>query len=47
MICWRDNTRMMVNYSHASIKQAFDVALNGPDGKNTVNTLGIRAQVDW
>lgn len=41
------HTRMMVNYNHASVKRAFDVALNGPDGKNKINGVGIRAQVDW
>ena len=41
------HTRMVFNYSHASIKDAFDVALNGPDGANDVDGFGIRAQIDW
>ena len=40
-------TRFMANYSNSSIKNAFDVSANGADGKNTVNTFALRAQVDW
>lgn len=41
------NARLMINYSHSEIKQAFLVEANGPDGRNDADTLGIRAQVDW
>jgi len=40
-------TRFMVNYSNSTIKNAFDVSSNGDDGKNKVDTFGLRAQVDW
>jgi len=41
------HTRIMANYSHAKIDAAFDVAANGADGKNSVDALGVRFQVDW
>jgi len=41
------HTRFMANYSHSSIEKAFDVAANGADGENDVDTLGVRFQVDW
>jgi len=41
------HTRFMANYSHSSIKDAFDVAANGADGENKADTLGIRFQIDW
>lgn len=41
------HTRLMVNYNHSSIKNAFNVAANGIDGKNKVDGFGLRAQVDW
>jgi phosphate-selective porin OprO/OprP len=41
------HSRFMVNYSHSSIKEAFDVEANGADGENGVDTLGVRFQVDW
>ncbi|MCK5576421.1 MAG: porin [Sphingomonadales bacterium] len=39
--------RLMVNYSHSNVKDAFDVSANGLDGANKINALGIRAQIDW
>lgn len=46
---WHFNNymRVMVNYSHSRIRNALDVSANGPDGANTVSTLGVRTQVDW
>lgn len=41
------HTRIMVNYNHARIIRASNQRLNGNDSENTVNGLGIRAQVDW
>jgi len=41
------HTRFMVNYSRSKVKNATDVSLNGVDGKNTINTIGVRAQIDW
>ncbi|PCI51696.1 MAG: hypothetical protein COB49_01175 [Alphaproteobacteria bacterium] len=41
------HTRFMVNYSNSQIKNARDVSLNDINGENSVNALGIRAQVDW
>jgi len=40
-------TRFSADYSHNSITKAFNVPLNGVDGKNSVDTLGLRFQVDW
>ncbi len=40
-------TRFTANYSHSSIGKALNVPLNGTDGKNSVDTLGLRFQVDW
>lgn len=40
--------RVMLNYARADIKRAFLVPiLNGADGKNDVNSFGLRAQVNW
>lgn len=41
------HSRVMVNYSHSSIEDAFDVSANGADGENSADALGIRFQVDW
>ncbi len=41
------NTRFMVNFAHSDISKAFNVAANGVDGKNNVDALSLRAQVDW
>lgn len=41
------HSRFMVNYSHSTIDEAFDVSANGTDGENSVNALGMRFQVDW
>ena len=41
------HARLMLNYSHSSIKNAADVSANGDDGVNSVDALGIRAQIDW
>jgi phosphate-selective porin OprO/OprP len=41
------HTRLMVNYNHSSIKNAFNVAANGIDGRNKVDGFGFRAQIDW
>ena len=40
-------TRVSADYSHNSISKAFNVPLNGTDGENSVDTLGLRFQVDW
>lgn len=40
-------TRIMMNYARANIDNAFDSGLNGLDGKNRVDSFGIRAQIDW
>lgn len=40
--------RVMLNYARANIKRAFLVpSLNGADGKNDVDSIGLRAQVNW
>lgn len=44
---WTDQIRWVFNYSHSNISQAFLVPANGLDGANTVNTFGIRTQIDW
>lgn len=41
------HTRLMLNYNHSSVKNAFNVAANGIDGKNKIDGFGLRAQVDW
>ena len=41
------HTRFMVNYNHSNIDNAFDVSANGADGANSVDALGVRAQIDW
>lgn len=41
------HTRLMANYNHSSVKNAFNVAANGIDGKNKIDGFGLRAQVDW
>ena len=40
-------SRIMVNYSMSDVKKAFDVDRNGADGKNDIDALGMRFQVDW
>lgn len=40
-------TRFIANYSHSKIKDGFNVAANGLDGKNEVDGFGLRAQIDW
>lgn len=40
-------TRFSADYSHNSINKAFNIPLNGADSKNSVDTLGLRFQVDW
>ena len=42
-----NHTRIMMNYAHSNIDNAFDSGLNGLDGKNKVDAFGIRAQIDW
>lgn len=40
--------RVMLNYARADIKRAFLVpSLNGADGRNGVDSFGLRAQVNW
>jgi len=41
------HTRFMANYSRSNIEKAFAVSANGADGKNAVDALGLRFQVDW
>lgn len=41
------HSRVLVNYSHAKITDEFNKMRNGVDGKNTVNALGARFQIDW
>ncbi|MHA1544371.1 MAG: porin [Alphaproteobacteria bacterium] len=41
------NVKMVFNYSHSDISQAFLVAANGADGANKVNAFGLRTQIDW
>lgn len=41
------HTRIVTNYSHSSISKGFAVSANGPTGKNSVDALGVRFQVDW
>ncbi len=41
------HTRLMFNYNHSSVENAFNVAANGIDGKNKIEGFGLRAQVDW
>ena len=40
-------TRMMANYSHSKVEDAWDVVANGLDGKNEIDGFGLRAQIDW
>ncbi len=40
------HTRMVLNYSHSSIDKAWAVG-SAIDGKNSVNALGLRFQIDW
>ncbi len=42
-----DYSRVMVNYSTSKIDRALLVALNGSDGRNSVDAFGMRFQVDW
>lgn len=39
--------KVVFNYSHSDISQAFLVAANGADGANKVNAFGVRTQIDW
>lgn len=41
------NVKLVFNYSHSDIAQAFLVAANGADGANKVNAFGVRTQIDW
>jgi phosphate-selective porin OprO and OprP len=41
------HTRFMINYSHATIKNAADVSFSDVNGENNVDAFGIRAQIDW
>lgn len=41
------HARLMLNYSHSAIKNATDVSANGADGTNSVDAVGLRAQIDW
>ncbi|MEE8295709.1 MAG: porin [Sphingomonadales bacterium] len=41
------NVKMVFNYSHSDISQAFLVAINGADGANKINAFGVRTQIDW
>ena len=41
------NVKMVFNYSHSDISQAFLVAANGADGANKINAFGVRTQIDW
>ncbi len=41
------HARVMANYSHSTIDDAFDVAANGADGENSADTFGLRFQIDW
>ena len=40
-------TRIVVNYSHSKITEEFYKTRNGADGENSINSLGVRFQVDW
>lgn len=41
-------SRIMLNYSSADTDDSFlNAALNGADGSNKIDTLGMRFQVDW
>lgn len=44
---WYPNnySRILMNYSHHVISEAFDVSFNGADGKNIADTVGIRFQL--
>jgi phosphate-selective porin OprO and OprP len=44
---WNPYVRFMINYARSRITGAFDVAADGGDGTNTVDSVGLRAQVDW
>ena len=39
--------RFSANYSHTTIRNAFNVPANGPDGANGVDAFGLRFQIDW
>ena len=41
------HTKIVVNYSHSKVSQAFLVAANGADGANKINAVGVRTQIDW
>tara|TARA_B100000579_G_C22649592_1_gene765525 strand:- start:79 stop:957 length:879 start_codon:yes stop_codon:yes gene_type:complete len=40
------HTKLQVNYNNSKVKKS-DLSINGIDRKNTINGIGIRAQVDW
>ena len=41
------HARIMLNYSHSSIDNAFAVEANGADGENSVDAIAARFQIDW
>lgn len=41
------HTRIMANYTTSDVTDAFLVAANGADGKNDIDSFGLRFQVDW
>ncbi|TNE56768.1 MAG: hypothetical protein EP340_10990 [Alphaproteobacteria bacterium] len=41
------HTRLTINYSRSEIEEGFSVVANGPDGKNKVTGIGLRAQIDF
>lgn len=40
-------TRIMVNYNNTKINNASPTSINGNDGSNSINGIGLRAQIDW
>ena len=40
-------TRIMVNYNNTKITNASSASINGNDGRNSINGIGLRAQIDW
>ena len=40
------HTKLQINYNNSKVKKS-DLSINGIDRKNTINGIGIRAQVDW
>lgn len=41
------HTRLMINYSNAKVSNATDVPFSDANGKNNIDAIGIRAQIDW